>query len=109
MYRHDISLTFFHRKKTMLIQVRTKDSLTTLLKHGCTGDWIIGKHKTPHIKRIRVVAFSGTTMFEADVLSVKPHPTLPGRFIVCFNNPSHVSPCNVEFTSRNPVTYPLWA
>jgi hypothetical protein len=86
------------------LQLRTRNELGAILRHGESPAWTISRKKQPRLATIRIVNFAGTEMIEGRFDPERSHRRPDGRLVVAFTR-AHIRECVVSFDTRNPVRY----
>ena len=88
----------------MILQIRTKDNLETLLAQGNSPAWVIAEEREPEIKSVEIYQFDGKKVLKADFDAAKSTRTDTGRLVVAFTN-GVIEDADHDWNGQNPVRY----
>ena len=88
----------------MILQIRTKDNLDELLRHGNSPSWVISEWRVNQIKTVEIYQFDGKKVLIADFDASHSSRTDNGRLIVAFKNGT-IKECEHKWIGQNPVKY----
>jgi hypothetical protein len=90
--------------KNMILQIRTKDNLETLLQQGKSASWIIAEWRVKEIKKVEIYQFDGKRVLKAEFDSEKSTWTESNRLIVAFNG-GIIKEADMDWNGQNPIQY----
>lgn len=88
----------------MILQIRTKDNLDDLLRHGNSPSWVVSDGKINAIEKVELFQFDGKRVLKADFDSSLSKRTESGRLIVAFSNGT-IEECEHKWIGQNPIKY----
>jgi len=88
----------------MILQIRTKDNLDDLLRHGTSPSWVISEGKIKSIEKVEIFQFDGKKVLKADFKADLSRRTESGRLIVAFSNGT-IEECEHKWIGQNPIKY----
>lgn len=88
----------------MILQIRTKDNLEDLLRHGNSPSWVVSEGKVNDIEKVEIYQFDGKRVLKADFDKSLSSRTESGRLIVAFSNGT-IEECEHKWIGQNPIKY----
>jgi len=88
----------------MILQIRTKDNLEDLLRHGNSPSWVVSEGKINDIEKVEIYQFDGKRVLKADFDKILSSRTESGRLIVAFSKGS-IEDCDHKWIGQNPIKY----
>jgi len=88
----------------MILQIRTKDNLDDLLRHGTSPSWVISEEKIKSIEKVETFQFEGKKVLKADFKADLSRRTESGRLIVAFSN-GIIENSEHKWIGQNPIKY----
>lgn len=88
----------------MILQIRTKDNLDDLLRHGNSPSWVVSDGKINAIEKVELFQFDGKRVLKADFDSSLSKRTESGRLIVAFSNGT-IEEFEHKWIGQNPIKY----
>jgi hypothetical protein len=88
----------------MILQVRTKDNLETLLQNGNSPAWVIAEWRVKQIKQVEIYQFDGKRVIKADFDATNSYRTESERLVVAFVN-GWIEESDMEWEGQNPIRY----
>ena len=88
----------------MILQIRTKDNLETLLQNGNSPAWVIAEWRVKQIKQVEIYQFDGKRVLKADFDATNSSRTESDRLVVAFND-GVIEESDIEWEGQNPVHY----
>lgn len=88
----------------MILQIRTKDNLEDLLRHGNSPSWVVSEGKVNDIEKVEIYQFDGKRVLKANFDKFLSSRTESGRLIVAFSN-GKIEECKYRWIGQNPIKY----
>jgi len=88
----------------MILQIRTKDNLETLLQNGNSPAWVIAEWRVKQIKQVEIYQFDGKRVLKADFDATNSSRTESDRLVVAFND-GVIEESDMEWEGQNPIRY----
>lgn len=88
----------------MILQIRTKDNLETILQQGNSPAWVIAESRVPEIQHVEIYQFDGKRVLKADFDAANSTRTESDRLIVAFKN-AVIEQADLDWNRQNPVRY----
>lgn len=88
----------------MILQIRTKDNLEDLLRHGNSPSWVVSEGKVNDIEKVEIYQFDGKRVLKAGFDKSLSSRTESGRLIVAFSN-GKIEECEYKWIGQNPIKY----
>lgn len=88
----------------MILRIRTKDNLESLLRHGNSPAWVVASYRVPKIERVEIYQFDGKKVLKAKFEESRSARNEQGRLVVAFSDPI-IESCNFHWIGQNPIQY----
>ena len=88
----------------MILQIRTKDNLETLLQNGNSPAWVIAEWRVKQIKQVEIYQFDGKRVIKADFDATNSYRTESERLVVAFID-GWIEESDMEWEGQNPIRY----
>jgi len=88
----------------MILQIRTKDNLNELLRHGSSPAWVIAEYRLANIKEVQIFQFDGKKVLKGVFSLEHSRRNSDGRLVVAFTD-GVIENCDQKWIGQNPVKY----
>ena len=97
-------IIFVHKLPFMILQIRTKDNLADLKRHGNSPSWVISESRINLIESVEIYQFDGKRVLKGIFNKNNSYRNADGRLVVAFSN-GIIEDCDFKWIGQNPIKY----